>query len=199
MQNEQKLQELGIAVIYTEEDFEDIAAGRFALRSMMNVNQFYSENMAEDIRWGLMDNAKNCKVNGSLPYGYRKGEGGMVLQSVTERIKELESKKQELLASKKEAESETMDLDRDTLVQTMKIYQKTDINDSILLKRLLDTFWICAYIHEDNTLEIAFSLTGKRKNITTSLKYFEERENKKVSYKPTTQGEKSLYKNIWWR
>ena len=67
MQNEQKLQELGIAVIYTEEDFEDIAAGRFALRSMMNVNQFYSENMAEDIRWGLMDNAKNCKVNGSLP------------------------------------------------------------------------------------------------------------------------------------
>lgn len=199
MQNEQKLQELGIVVMYTEEDFEDIAAGRFALRSMMNVNQFYSENMAEDIHRGLMDNAKNCKVNGALPYEYRKGEGGMVLQSVTERIKELESKKQELLASKKEAESEMVDLDRNTLIQAMKIYQKTDINDSILLKRLLDTFLICAYIHEDDTLEIAFSLTGKRKNITTSLKYFEELENKKVLYKPTPQGEKSLYKNIWWR
>ena len=186
-------------MMYTEEDFEDTAAGRFALRSMMNVNQFYSENMAEDIRRGLMDNAKNCKVNGALPYGYRKGEGGMVLQSVTERIKELESKKQELLASKKEAESEMVDLDRDTLVHAMRIYQKTDINDSILLKRLLDTFLICAYIHEDDTLEIAFSLTGKRKDITTSLKYFEELENKKVLYKPTPQGEKSLYKNIWWR
>lgn len=407
-------------MMYTEEDFEDTAAGRFALRSMMNVNQFYSENMAEDIRLGLMDNAKNCKVNGALPYGYKKGgdgsyaihedqavivqeifqrvangealsaiadslnsrrisnkqgrpwgknsfkllsnerylgtyiysdvriphgipqiisddlyqevqealtmkrnprfsktrkspgnylltgkifcgdcrspmvgisgkgehgvvyryyackkkrekhtcdkklvpkellevavgktiqdyalsdnaidwmvdcalryqderrsksdvylieeklasveksiqnlvkslESGIVLQSVTERIKELESKKQELLASKKEAESEMVDLDRNTLIQAMKIYQKTDINDSILLKRLLDTFLICAYIHEDDTLEIAFSLTGKRKDVTTSLKYFEELENKKVLYKPTPQGEKSLYKNIWWR
>lgn len=95
MQNEQKLQELGIAVMYTEEDFEDTAAGRFALRSMMNVNQFYSENMAEDIRRGLMDNAKNCKVNGSLPYGYRKGEGGsyaihedqaVIVQEIFQRV-----------------------------------------------------------------------------------------------------------------
>ena len=31
---------------YAEEDFDDTAAGRFALRNMMNVNQFYSENMA---------------------------------------------------------------------------------------------------------------------------------------------------------
>lgn len=28
-------------------------AGRFALRTMMNVNQFYSENMAEDIKRGM--------------------------------------------------------------------------------------------------------------------------------------------------
>lgn len=75
MINEAKLQELGIRVLYTEEDFDDTAAGRFALRSMMNVNQFYSENMAEDIRRGLRDNARNCKLtNGSLPFGYRKGE-----------------------------------------------------------------------------------------------------------------------------
>lgn len=74
MLNEAKLNELGIRVIYVEEDFDDTAAGRFALRSMMNVNQFYSENMAEDIKRGLMDNAMQAKVTGSLPYGYRASE-----------------------------------------------------------------------------------------------------------------------------
>lgn len=75
MQNELRLQDLGIRVMYVEEDFDDTAAGRFALRSMMNVNQFYSENMAEDIRRGMRDNAMQCKVtNGHLPYGYKAGE-----------------------------------------------------------------------------------------------------------------------------
>lgn len=44
---------------------------------MMNVNQFYSENMAEDIMRGMMDNARKCMVNnGGLPLGYKKGEDG---------------------------------------------------------------------------------------------------------------------------
>lgn len=75
MANEEKLLALGVRVLYVEEDFDDTAAGRFALRSMMNVNQFYSENMAEDIKRGLYDNAANCKVtNGNLPFGFKKGE-----------------------------------------------------------------------------------------------------------------------------
>lgn len=75
MMNEAKLNEMGVRVLYTEEDFDDTAAGRFALRSMMNVNQFYSENMAEDIKRGLYDNASKCKIaNGGLPLGYKKGE-----------------------------------------------------------------------------------------------------------------------------
>lgn len=76
MMNEQRLNDLGVRCLYTEEDFDDTAAGRFALRSMMNVNQFYSENMAEDIRRGLMDNAKQCKVTGAVPYGYEKAPDG---------------------------------------------------------------------------------------------------------------------------
>ena len=62
MMNEARLNDMGIRVLYAEEDFDDTAAGRFALRSMMNVNQFYSENMAEDIKRGLHDNAINCKI-----------------------------------------------------------------------------------------------------------------------------------------
>lgn len=76
MMNDAALLEYGIKCVYVEEDFDDTAAGRFALRNMMNVNQFYSESMAEDVRRGMMDNAKKCMVNGRCPYGLRKGKDG---------------------------------------------------------------------------------------------------------------------------
>ncbi len=77
LQYEERLSRLGIRVCYAKEEYGDTAAGRFALRTMMNVNQFYSESMAEDIRRGMMDNAQKCMVNsGSLPMGYMKGEDG---------------------------------------------------------------------------------------------------------------------------
>lgn len=73
---EDRLSKFGIETLYAKEEFGNTAAGRFALRTMMNVNQFYSENMAEDIRRGMRDNAENCKVNGALPLGYVKGPDG---------------------------------------------------------------------------------------------------------------------------
>ena len=76
MTNMAKLAEYGVDCLYTEEDFDNTASGRFALRNMMNVNQFYSENMAEDIRRGLMDNAEKCMVNGMTPLGLKRGEDG---------------------------------------------------------------------------------------------------------------------------
>lgn len=74
MLNDAKLLDEGVRCLYVEEDFADTAAGRFAKRNMMNINQFYSENMAEDIRRGLMDNASKCMVNLRPPLGYKKGE-----------------------------------------------------------------------------------------------------------------------------
>ena len=73
---EEKLSRYGVNVIYCKEEFGNNAAGRFALRTMMNVNQFYSENMAEDIMRGLLDNAAQCKANGSMPFGYKRGSDG---------------------------------------------------------------------------------------------------------------------------
>lgn len=73
---EARLLDLGIKLLYAKEGFDDTASGRFAQRSMMNINQFYAENMAEDIKRGMRDNAESCKVNGSLPYGYKRGEDG---------------------------------------------------------------------------------------------------------------------------
>ena len=73
LQYEAKLDLFGIKTFYAKEEFGNTAAGRFALRTMMNVNQFYSENMSEDIKRGLMDNALQCKVNCFLPLGYVRG------------------------------------------------------------------------------------------------------------------------------
>lgn len=73
---ENDMEKLGIKLFYAKEEFGNNAAGRFALRMMMNVNQFYSENMAEDIRRGMEDNARNCKCNGLCPFGYRRGDDG---------------------------------------------------------------------------------------------------------------------------
>ena len=71
---EQKLSDAGVRVVYCKEEFGDNATGRFMLRTMMNMNQFYSENMSEDIRRGMIDSARKGKVTGSIPYGYKKGD-----------------------------------------------------------------------------------------------------------------------------
>jgi len=73
---ENDMEKLGIKVIYAKEEFGNNAAGRFALRTMMNVNQFFSENMAEDIKRNQADNALNCRANGPAPYGYKTGDDG---------------------------------------------------------------------------------------------------------------------------
>lgn len=73
---EKRLTDAGVRVVYCKEDFGDNAAGRFMLRMMMNMNQFYVENMSEDIRRGLQDRAAKGKVVGGIPYGYRKGADG---------------------------------------------------------------------------------------------------------------------------
>jgi len=74
---ENRFEQHGVKIVYAKEEFGDNAAGRFALRNMMNLNQFYSENMSEDIKRCLYTYAEECKVlNGRMPLGYRKGEDG---------------------------------------------------------------------------------------------------------------------------
>jgi DNA invertase Pin-like site-specific DNA recombinase len=70
---EQRLANAGVRVVYCKEEFGDNATGRFMLRMMMNMNQFYSENMSEDIRRGMVDSAQKGRVVGSVPFGYKKG------------------------------------------------------------------------------------------------------------------------------
>ena len=74
--NMAKLAEYGVECLYVEEDFDNTASGRFALRNMMNVNQFYSENLAEDVKRGMLDNAQKCMVNGKISFGFKKAPDG---------------------------------------------------------------------------------------------------------------------------
>ena len=73
---EDRLERAGVRVVYCKENFGDNAAGKLALRMMMSLNEFYSENMAEDIRRGLIDGAKQGKIMGCIPLGYTKGADG---------------------------------------------------------------------------------------------------------------------------
>lgn len=84
LQYEAKLEAFGVKTFYVKEEFGDTAAGRFALRTMMNVNQFYSENLAEDVKRGMMQNAQECKVNGMVAYGYKRGADGRYEVNETE-------------------------------------------------------------------------------------------------------------------
>lgn len=72
----QRLENAGVRVVYAKEEFGDNATGRFLLRTMMNINQFYSENMAEDIKRGMVDSMSKGRVVGSVPFGYKKGADG---------------------------------------------------------------------------------------------------------------------------
>lgn len=76
LKTEERLNNAGVRVVYCKEEFGDNVTGRFMLRTMMNMNQFYSENMAEDIRRGMRDSAQKGKVLASIPFGYRKDENG---------------------------------------------------------------------------------------------------------------------------
>lgn len=74
---ENRFEKAGVRIVYAKEEFGDNAAGRFALRNMMNLNQFYSENMSEDIKRCLYMYAQECKVlTGRIPLGYKKSEDG---------------------------------------------------------------------------------------------------------------------------
>ena len=100
LSNEVRLNELGIRILYVEEDFDDTAAGRFAARSMMNVNQFYNENLAEDVQRSMIANAMECKANGRVPLGYATDKNkkyiidepnAEVVREIFDRVTALES------------------------------------------------------------------------------------------------------------
>ena len=80
---EARLDAAGVKVVYIREDFGDNAAGKLALRMMMSINEFYSDNMSEDIKRGMKDSAAQGRVVGPIPFGYKKGPDGRLAIDAT--------------------------------------------------------------------------------------------------------------------
>ena len=168
---EDRLGKYGIETLYAKEEFGNTAAGRFALRTMMNVNQFYSENMAEDIKRGMRDNAENCKVNGALPLGYVKGPDGRYAIDPDEAavVREIYEKVLEGVAF--------IDIANDLSARGIKTKQGNLWNKGSFHRMLTNDVYIGVYRHSGYVKEGGVPPIIEREVFFTMQKYLETKKN----------------------
>jgi len=65
-----QLRRAGVKVVYAMEPIPDGAAGVLTEGMLEAIAQWYSENLSENVRRGLSDNASKCMYNGTHIYGY---------------------------------------------------------------------------------------------------------------------------------
>jgi len=65
-----QLRRAGVHVVYVMEPIPDGAAGVLTEGMLEAIAQWYSENLSENVRRGLSDNAAKCMYNGTHIYGY---------------------------------------------------------------------------------------------------------------------------------
>lgn len=69
-----RLRKNNVSVLYAKESIPDGPEGILLESILEGSAEYYSANLSQNVRRGLMFNAQNCMVNsGNLPYGYRKG------------------------------------------------------------------------------------------------------------------------------
>ena len=68
-----RLRRLGVHVVYVMEPIPEGAAGVLTEGMLEAIAQWYSENLSENVKRGMHDNARRCLYNGSRVYGYVPG------------------------------------------------------------------------------------------------------------------------------
>lgn len=69
-----RLKKHGVKVLYAKESIPDGPEGILLESILEGSAEYYSANLAQNIRRGMLANARECKItNGSIPLGYRKG------------------------------------------------------------------------------------------------------------------------------
>ena len=68
-----KLRRCGVHVVYVMEPIPDGAAGVLTEGMLEAIAQWYSENLSENVRRGMNDNAVKCLYNGTHIFGYSCG------------------------------------------------------------------------------------------------------------------------------
>lgn len=72
-----RLKKNNVSVLYAKESIPDGPEGILLESILEGSAEYYSANLAQNVRRGMMYNAQQCKVNsGSIPFGYSKGEDG---------------------------------------------------------------------------------------------------------------------------
>ena len=68
-----RLKRHGVRVIYAKESIPDGPEGILLESILEGSAEYYSANLAQNVKRGLRFNAEACLSNGRIPYGYRKG------------------------------------------------------------------------------------------------------------------------------
>ena len=87
-----RLKRYGVRVLYAKESIPDGPEGILLESVLEGSAEYYSANLSQNIRRGMHYNALNCKVNnGSMPFGYQKGEDGRyaVCEAEAEIVREI--------------------------------------------------------------------------------------------------------------
>lgn len=89
------LKENGVKVLSAMENIQDNPTGVLMESVLEGFAEYYSKELAQKIRRGIMNNAEKCMVIGPLPLGYKKGADGrfeiipeeaQIVQEIFERV-----------------------------------------------------------------------------------------------------------------
>lgn len=95
-----QLKNCGVKVLSAMENISDDPTGVLMESLLEGLAEYYSKELSRKIRRGMEDNAGRCMANGSLPFGYRRGEDGkyaihtaeaVIVQEVFRRVKDGDS------------------------------------------------------------------------------------------------------------
>ncbi|MDO4582385.1 MAG: recombinase family protein, partial [Bacillota bacterium] len=89
-----ELKEYGVRVLSASENISDDPTGVLLESLLEGLAEFYSKELSQKIRRGLDDNAARCMANGSMPYGYRRGQDGryVVQEAEAQVVREIYSR-----------------------------------------------------------------------------------------------------------
>ena len=85
------LKENGVRVLSAMENIGEDPTGILMESVLEGFAEYYSEELAQKIRRGMLSNAEHCMVNGPLPFGYRKGTDGRyeIIPEEAQLVKEI--------------------------------------------------------------------------------------------------------------
>lgn len=71
-----RLRKNGVKIVYARDSIPEGAAGVLLEGMLETTAEWYSANLAENVRRGMFDNAQRCLYNGTRLFGYTKGIDG---------------------------------------------------------------------------------------------------------------------------